>query len=131
MSLWGLLAQSTRPEVDAQTWLKYGGILAVFVVMIFVVRGRRRQHARWLLETAQAEVCPHLRPALEALLARGHGVRRLGMRGPEMPLEVYLTGSFDPAALATELQLAEPVRVSDRGALICPECWCELRGMGE
>ena len=49
------------------TWeiLKNLGIFAAFVLMIFVVRARRKQHHRWLDETSDEWVCEHLAEALK------------------------------------------------------------------
>jgi hypothetical protein len=110
--------------------LKYAGIFGVFVLMIFVVRARRRQHWLWMQATADQEVCAHLRPALAELKQRGHWICRLGMRRQDMPLEIHVQPPFDPGQLRTDLQLPDPVLVSERRVLCCPECWCEL-GSGE
>jgi hypothetical protein len=106
--------------------LQYIGILAGFILMIFVVRARRRQHRRWLQETADREVCPHLKPALEELRRRGHRVERLGQRAVDFPLEIHIGPAFDPAELLARLRLAPPVHLSERRVLCCRECWCEL-----
>jgi hypothetical protein len=102
------------------------GGLAVALVLAWAVRGRRRSHARDARELAEAETCAHLKPALEVLLARGHVVRRVGQKAPEMPLEVHLEPAFDPRVVYEELRLAEPVFVSERNVLYCKEDWCEL-----
>jgi len=106
------------------------GIVAAAVVMVFVVAWRRRAQAKFYAEFADREVCEHLRGALELLKSRGHVVVRAGQRGPEMPLEIHIAPGFDPAAIAEELKLEEPVAVSERGVVICREDWCELHPVG-
>ena len=100
--------------------------VAVVVVMIVVIRARHRQKAAHDQEFAAENVCEHLRPALEHLLARGHLVRRVGQHGPDMPLEVHVQPAFDPQALYAELNLGPPVHVSERGVLLCKDDFCEL-----
>lgn len=102
------------------------GAVAIVVVMIVVVRGRQRGKAAHDHQYALENVCEHLRPALEHLLAHGHAVRRVGQVGREMPLEVHIVPAFDPRAVYDELKLAPPVHVSDRDVLICKDDWCEL-----
>jgi hypothetical protein len=106
--------------------LLLAGAGALAVVFVIVVRLRHRSHAEHTVGLAQAEVCEHLRPALELLLSRGHRVTRVGQRGPEMPLEIHLDPAFDPKPLYDELKLAEPVFLSERNVLYCKEDWCEL-----
>lgn len=102
-------------------------VFAAAVAMVFVVRARRRQHGENLQDLAAENVCPHLRPALDELLRRGHRAVRVGQKLPEMPLEIHLAPPFDPKALAEELELREPVFVSpERNVLFCKEDWCEL-----
>ena len=111
-----------------QQWelLKYAGILAAAVAMVFVVNWRRRSHREFLQQYAEREICPHLRPAFDLLQQRGHRVIRAGQYNPDMPLEIHIAPPFDPAALADELKLADPVFVSERNVLYCQEDWCEL-----
>ena len=111
-----------------QQWefLKYAGILAAAVAMVFVVAWRRKSHRAFLEQYSEEEVCEHLRPALEMLKSRGHRVVRAGQVRPEMPLELHIAPAFDPTALAEELKLEEPVFVSERNVLYCREDWCEL-----
>lgn len=102
------------------------GALAVAAVLAWAVRGRRRAYARDARELADAETCAHLKPALDLLLSRGHVVRQVGQKGPDMPLEIHLEPAFDPRVVYEELRLAEPVFVSERNVLYCKEDWCEL-----
>ena len=106
--------------------LKIAGVIAVVIVMIVVIRWRRKTFHAHLDETAEAEVCPHLKPALELLKSRGHRIVNVGQRAEEYPLEIHLAPSFDPAAVARELDLQPPVHVSERNVLYCKEHWCEL-----
>jgi hypothetical protein len=107
--------------------LKYLGILAAFVLMIFVVAWRRRSYRRFMDEFAERELCEHLRPALHELRRRGHWVLRAGQRHPQLPLEVHITPAFDPGALARDLDLGPPVHVSERDVLFCDEDFCEIQ----
>jgi hypothetical protein len=102
------------------------GVVVVAIVLVLVVRARHRSHAAWLKETAQREVCAHLRPALDLLLSRGHQVQRVGQYAPDLPLEIHLQPPFDPQELSAELKLPDPVQVSERNVLFCKEDWCEL-----
>jgi hypothetical protein len=106
--------------------LEVVGVLVAVVIMIVAVRGRHRGKAAHDTQYASDNVCPHLKPALDHLYARGHTVLRVGQHGPDMPLEVHLAPSFDPHALYRELQLAPPVHVSERNVLFCKDDWCEL-----
>ncbi len=101
-------------------------VLLAAVALVVVIPMRRRSQRRFLDQYSEKEVCEHLRPALEALKARGHQVVRAGQRAPEMPLEIHVAPHFDPQALADELKLKEPVMVSARNVLYCREHWCEL-----
>jgi hypothetical protein len=103
------------------------GAVVTAVLLVVVARWRRRTFAVEMRDAATREVCPHLRPALNRLLESGHVVRRVGQRGPDMPMEIHLQPAFDPRALQTELKLDDPVHVSQRNVLYCPQCWCELR----
>ena len=102
------------------------GAVAVGVSLVVVVRLRRQSYARHLADVSEAEVCEHLRPALDLLPVRGHQVARVGQKGPDMPLEVHLLPPFDPKGLYDELKLGEPVFISERNVLYCKEDWCEL-----
>jgi hypothetical protein len=102
------------------------GAVALVAVMLVVVRARHRQKATHDHNFALANVCEHLRPALELLLARGHRVRRVGQLDRDLPLEVHVEPAFDPQAVYTELELEPPVHVSERNVLICKEDFCEL-----
>lgn len=110
-------------------WMVVAAIAAV--AMVFVVRARRRGHGESLQELAGQNVCEHLRPALELLLARGHRVVRVGQKLPEMPMEIHLSPPFDPDVVMEELKLGEPVFVSEgRRVLFCKQDWCELHPKG-
>ena len=102
------------------------GVLVAAVLLVIVVRARHRSHARHTHELALQQVCTHLQPALDLLLARGHIVLRVGQKAREMPLEIHLQPPFDPQAIYSELELTEPVLVSERNVLYCKEDWCEL-----
>ena len=110
--------------------LTIAGLAALAVIMAWALRARRRSHRAHLDEVADAEVCPHLRPAYDLLRSRGHRVVNVGQRNPELPLEVHLSPRFDPKAVAEELKLEEPVFVSERNVLYCKEDWCELHPKG-
>jgi hypothetical protein len=98
----------------------------IAILLAVVVRGRRASYAKHAVELAEGEVCEHLRPALDLLRSRGHGVIRVGQKAPEMPLEIHMVPPFDPKGVYDELKLAEPVFVSERNVLYCKEDWCEL-----
>jgi hypothetical protein len=100
--------------------------VAAAVGLVLVVRWRRRNYAEHLHQTSDAEVCEHLRPALELLLSRGHRVARVGQRNPDLPLEIHMQPPFSPNEVYAELKLAEPVFVSERNVLYCKEDWCEI-----
>ncbi|MGE5611521.1 MAG: hypothetical protein ACM359_19885 [Bacillota bacterium] len=104
-------------------------ILAAITTPI-VLRLRRRSHQRFLEEYSETEVCEHLSGAMALLRSRGHQIVRVGQLRPNMPLEIHLAPKFDPKALATELELKEPVFVSERDVLCCREDWCELHPVG-
>jgi hypothetical protein len=106
--------------------LMLAGAAVVGVVLVWAVRARRRSYAKHVVELADAEVCEHLRPALELLRSRGHGVLRVGQKGRDMPMEIHLVPPFDPQGVYDELKLAEPVFVSERNVLYCKEDWCEI-----
>ena len=103
---------------------------AVAVVLAWAVRARRRSHAAWLRETAQREVCPHLRPAYDLLASRGHAPVNVGQRHPDLPLEIHLSPRFDPKAVHDELKLEAPVFLSERNVLYCKEDLCEIHPAG-
>ena len=48
------------------------GAALLGVLLVYVVGLRRRSYGRHLVEVAEAEVCEHLRPALELLRSRGY-----------------------------------------------------------
>ncbi len=105
-------------------------VVAAMVCLGFVVRGRRRSHARFLQEFADTEICEHLRPALVLLESRGHRVARVGQKNPELPLEIHIAPAFWPKAVYEELKLAAPVYVSERNVLYCRDDECELHPAG-
>jgi hypothetical protein len=100
--------------------------VGVALALVFIMRWRKRTFAEHMHAVADQEVCQHLAPALKRLLERGHVVRRVGQRHPDMPLEIHMAPAFDPRQLVEELNLADPVAVSERGVLICREDYCEL-----
>ena len=103
-----------------------GAIIAA-VALIAVVRWRRKDHAVNIHELADEQVCEHLKPALDKILAAGCRVSRVGQNGPEYPLEIHFTPAFDPKAVFEELKLEEPVFLSaERNVIFCKEDWCEL-----
>ena len=107
------------------------GAAAVGVVLVWLVRWRRRDHAQNIRQMAEREVCDHLRPAYETLVGRGHTALRVGQKNPEFPLEIHMappagSAPFNPRQLYDELKLAEPVFVSERNVLYCKEDWCEI-----
>jgi hypothetical protein len=102
----------------------FAAVAAVLVTV--VIRARRRSKARFELEYSTENVCPHLKPALDLLLSRGHRIAKVGQLGPDMPLEIHLAPPFDPKAIHDQLKLADPVFVSERNVLYCKEDWCEL-----
>jgi len=110
--------------------LRIAGVIVAVVLMFYVIRWRRRGFHQHVNEAAHGEICEHLRPALELLLARGHRIVDVGMKRPELPLEIHVAPRFDPQAIYEELKLAEPVFVSERGVLYCKEDWCELHPRG-
>jgi hypothetical protein len=118
------------PSPLAVDLLTLAGAVALAVIFVWAIRARRRSHRHYLVETADAEVCEHLRPAYHLLRSRGRRVINVGQRNPELPLEIHLAPPFDPRATYDELKLAEPVFVSDRNVLYCKEDWCELHPVG-
>ncbi|HEY7119115.1 MAG TPA: hypothetical protein VH475_21170 [Tepidisphaeraceae bacterium] len=105
------------------------GILLAVIVMIVVVRARHRGKRSHDVEYAQANVCEHLRPALDLLMSRGYSIALVGQYTADMPLEIHLQPAFDPRALYDLLKLEPPVFVSERNVLYCKEDWCELHPM--
>jgi len=102
------------------------GIIALVVVMTVVIRLRRRGKTTHDVSYAAEHVCQHLKPALDALLARGLIVTQVGQRAREFPLEIHFSDTFDPAALYAKLKLEPPAQVSERNVLFCKDDWCEL-----
>jgi hypothetical protein len=102
------------------------GAFAVGVILVWAVWARRRSHATYLQDVASERVCPHLRPAYELLVSRGHVAVNVGQRHPDLPMEIHLAPPFDPKTVYDELKLAEPVFVSERNVLYCKEDLCEI-----
>lgn len=107
-------------------WKQIALAVAAAISLPIVVAMRRRSYRRFINRFADDEICPHLRGALELLRQRGHRVVRAGQKSPQFPLEIHVAPLFDPAALAAELHLRDPVFVSDRNVLCCAEHECEL-----
>ena len=110
----------------ADVILKMVGVFAMAIALVVVIQWRRKSQRRFLEEFSDVNVCEHLQGALEVLKGRGHVVVRAGQKHPDLPLEIHISPRFDPAAIAAELKLEEPVFVSERGVLYCKEDWCEL-----
>ena len=106
--------------------LTLAGAVFAAVLLVVVVRWRRKDYGRNTNELADEEVCEHLRPALEHLLAKGHVITRIGQTARDYPLEIHMQPPFDPKAVYEELKLEEPVFLSERSVLYCKEDWCEL-----
>ena len=102
------------------------GASVLAVLLVIVVRWRVRSHGAFTQALADDTVCQHLRPAWELLRARGHCAARVGQKAPYLPLEIHVQPPFDPRAVYDELQLAEPVFVSERNVLYCKQDWCEI-----
>ncbi|HSI33296.1 MAG: hypothetical protein ACAI43_02490 [Phycisphaerae bacterium] len=102
------------------------GVVVLVIVMGVVLRLRRRGKVMHDVTYATDEVCEHLKRPLDFLLAQGLGIAQVGQKAPEFPLEIHLTGPFDPHAVYKELELEPPVHVSERGVLICKDDWCEI-----
>ncbi len=102
-------------------------VFAAAVSLVVVVRWRHRSHRRFLRQYSDEAVCPHLRPAYEMLLQRGHVIVRAGQRNPDMPVEIHMAPKFDPRQVFHQCALGEPAAVSERNVLYCPEDWVELR----
>src|SRR5256885_12335596 len=99
--------------------LKIAGVIVAVVLMIFVIGWRRRGFRAHLDETAEQEICDHLKPALDLLKSRGHRIVNVGQKQEEYPLEIHVAPRFDPAAIAKELELQPPVYVSERDVPYC------------
>jgi hypothetical protein len=106
--------------------LQLVGAAAIAVILVWAVRARRRSHGEFLSEAAAERVCPHLKPAYDLLVARGHRPVNVGQRHPELPLEIHVAPVFAPQAVYDELKLAAPVFVSERNVLYCKEDLCEI-----
>jgi hypothetical protein len=106
------------------------GAVVLAVLFVVVIRARHKGHAAEASENADAYVCDHLRPALDLLLSRGHTVRRVGQKTPDLPLEIHLLPPFDPKSVLEELKLEPPVYLSERNVLYCKEDWCEIHPKG-
>jgi hypothetical protein len=114
------------PHVTLLDLLQILVILAGTAIFIAVLRARQRGKAVHDVEFADHNVCEHLRRPLELLQSRGHRINQVGQHGPDFPLEIHVSPSFDPAAIYSELQLEPPVYVSERNVLFCKEDWCEI-----
>jgi hypothetical protein len=106
--------------------LKNLGIFAGFVLMIFVVQARRKQHRRWLDETSDQWVCEHLAQALSALKKEGHAVAKIEQGHEDAPLEILIDPPFDVKDFAEKLKIQEPVKLSERQVIYCEECGVEI-----
>src|SRR5688572_4374290 len=106
------------------------GAIVLAALFVVVIRARHKGHAHEVSEQAEENVCEHLRPALDLLLSRGHRIRRVGQKHPELPLEIHMLPPFDPAAVLAELKLEPPVYLSERNVLYCKEDWCEIHPKG-
>ena len=102
------------------------GAAGVAVILVWAVMARRRSHGTFLRDEAAERVCPHLKPAYDLLVSRGHRPVNVGQRHPELPLEIHLAPPFDPQAVYDELKLEAPVFVSERNVLYCKEDLCEI-----
>lgn len=101
-------------------------VVCAAIALVLVMRWRTRDSAINRETYAHENVCDHLRPALDHVLAKGSRITRVGQNHPDLPLEIHLDPPFDPQAVYDELKLAEPVFVSERNVLFCKEDWCEL-----
>jgi hypothetical protein len=102
------------------------GVIVAAIALMAVVRWRKRDHGVNLHVLAEEQICEHLKPALDKILAAGGRVTRVGQNGPDFPMEIHVAPPFDPKAMFEELKLAEPVFISERNVLYCKEDWCEL-----
>lgn len=114
------------PALQSSDFLQIAGIAVAVVAMIVVVAWRKKSYAKFLDRFSDEQVCEHLRPALDLLKSRGHQVVRAGQFDPNAPLEFHISPAFDPHALASEVKLEAPAKVSERGVIYCEEDWCEL-----
>jgi hypothetical protein len=112
--------------MDASDLLLLLGAIALAILTVIVVRFRHRSHAAEVNALAERNVCEHLRPAWALLRSRGHVALRVGQKTPDLPLEIHVAPQFDPNAVYAELNLAEPVFVSERNVLYCKADWCEI-----
>jgi hypothetical protein len=103
------------------------GAVLLAALLVWAVRARRRSQGVHFSNVAEAEVCPHLRPAYDLLTSRGHVPVNVGQRHPDLPLEIHMAPPFEPRAVHDELKMAEPVFVSERNVLYCKEDLCEIR----
>jgi hypothetical protein len=102
------------------------GAVAIAVILVWAVAARRKSHGTFLREAAAERVCPHLKPAYDLLVSRGHRPVNVGQRHPDLPLEIHVAPAFGPQAVYDELKLAPPVFVSERNVLYCKEDLCEI-----
>jgi hypothetical protein len=109
-----------------QEILKNLAIFAAFVLMIFVVRARRKQHRQWLDETSDEWVCEHLADALKALKQEGRVVAKINQPHEDAPLEILVDPPFKPDELAKRVPLQDPVKISPRKVIYCEECGVEI-----
>jgi hypothetical protein len=110
----------------AQDMLMLVAAPAAGVALIFILRWRQKSHVVNIRTMADEQVCPHLRPAYDLLLSRGHVPVNMGQKHPDLPLEIHLGPPFEPRQVYDELKLTDPVFVSERNVLYCKEDWCEL-----
>ena len=120
------MSSPSPPTSSLSTLLWILFYVAVAAVLAWAIKARRRSYAAHLRELADERVCPHLRPAYDLLLSRGHAPLNVGQRHPDLPLEIHLAPLFDPKALLDELKLQPPVFVSERNVLFCKDDLCEL-----
>jgi hypothetical protein len=114
------------PVIHSEDLIKVLGAIALAVLFVAVIRWRRRTFVDTSAGLAEQEVCEHLRPALDYVLANGCRITRVGQKHPEMPLEVHVHPAFDPKAVLETLKLEPPVYLSERNVLYCKDDWCEL-----
>jgi len=109
-----------------QEFLPLIGAAIAAVALVLVVRWRSKDMVANREQFAHENICEHLRPALDLVLSRGSRIVRVGQKHPDLPLEIHVDPPFDPKAIYEELQLAEPVFLSERNVLYCKEDYCEL-----
>jgi hypothetical protein len=124
VSLSPFLLASSSPIVSATFQLL--GAAAIAVILVWAVRARRSSHRAFLRDAAGERVCPHLKPAYDLLVARGHRPVNVGQRHPDLPLEIHVAPAFGPQTVYDELKLAPPVFVSERNVLYCKDDLCEI-----